>query len=137
MLRLTDLSLLITAGVPNNGFSLWLQKADFVLLFTAIVGVILAILNARKKNIPFILVLVHGLFSVIGMILFVIAIATASLGIFITVSCILFLVDALGGFVLYSHRLRKQPLPGAMVVVHGLIVVLGFAIQTPYWWSFH
>jgi hypothetical protein len=39
-----------------------------------------------------------------------------------------FVVAALGGFALFSFHVRKQQLPLAVVVLHGLLAVVAFVI---------
>ena len=133
MLKIADMLFLLAAQTATAGYNKPLQIADFLLLFAALEGLIMAVLNYEKKIIPFILAIGHGILVVAGLTLFVIALMSANLGIYITVSFILLLVATLGGLVLIPYRIRKQPLPRALVLVHGLIVVLAFAIQTPYW----
>ncbi len=133
MPKIADMLFLLSAKTATAGYNKPLQIADFLLLFATLDGLFMAALNYEKKIIPLILAIGHGLFVVAGLTLFVIAMMSANLGIYITVSFILLMVATLGGPVLIRYRIRKQPLPRAFVLVHGLIVILAFAIQTPYW----
>ena len=40
----------------------------------------------------------------------------------------IFIIAALGGFVLFAMHLKRRPLPGGLIVVHGLLAVAAFTI---------
>ena len=41
---------------------------------------------------------------------------------------ILFLIAALGGFVLFSYHLRRKPHPKGLIVIHALAAVIAFVL---------
>ena len=105
-----------------------LKIAVLLFLLAAIGGLIMAVLNYRKKNIPLILALGHGLLAAAGLVIFIVALISASTGSLLTISLILFIVAALGGFVLFYFQLRNQLLPSTMVLIHGLVAVSAFVL---------
>jgi len=101
--------------------------ALFVFALTAVGGLIMATLRLRGRPLPpFGLAVAHGLAAAAGLAALIFAIAAGGLPITGTVGLVLLLAAALGGFVLFSNHLRKQPLPIPLVIVHGLVAVAGF-----------
>lgn len=55
----------------------------------------------------------------------------------LTLIIAIFIIAALGGFVLLSFHLRNKPVPRALAVIHGLVAALGlvlliiYAVQHP------
>ncbi len=93
----------------------------------ALGGVVLATLRFRgRPTLPLGLAVVHGLFGAAGLVALIWAVfgtglaAKASLG--------LFVVAALGGFVLFSFQLRKQAIPIGVMLVHALVAVIAFVL---------
>jgi hypothetical protein len=50
----------------------------------------------------------------------------------LTLIIALFVIAALGGFVLLSFQLRKKPLPTALAVIHGLVAALALILLIIY-----
>jgi hypothetical protein len=44
------------------------------------------------------------------------------------VALIIFIIAALGGFVLFTMHLMKKSLPGGLIFLHGLVAVVAFII---------
>jgi hypothetical protein len=100
-----------------------LRIATLLFAIGAVGGVILATLHLKKKDAPVPLAIVHGLLAATGLVLLIIAVsqmvpaglAGAALGVY--------LVAALGGFVLFARHLQKKTLPPTLIVLHGLLAV--------------
>lgn len=91
----------------------------------AILGLTLASFVLRGKSTPKALVLVHGPFAAIGIfLLLVYAFYQSPKPI---ASLVLFIIAALGGFVMLYRDLTGQVLPKWLAVAHGLIAITGFA----------
>jgi hypothetical protein len=94
----------------------------------AIGGLLLVYLRVTSKPLPLPLALVHGAFAATGLVLLALSVlgtggpeqARLALG--------LFVLAALGGFVLFSFHLRKKQLPMSVVMVHALVAVAAFLI---------
>ncbi len=103
-----------------------------VLLFAiaALGGLTLATLHFRGKNRPWPLAILHGLLAATALVLLLIPLVNgsiiASTGLKWAVG--LFVVAALGGFVLFVNHLQKKKLPSAVVVIHGGVAVVGFLV---------
>ena len=105
-----------------------LNLAILVFAITALGGLVLAALHFRGKHRPFPLALVHLLGGATGLVLLLLPVlqdrvpsqARQALG--------LFVVAALGGFVLLSFRLRKKNLSSPVVVIHALVAVAAFVL---------
>jgi hypothetical protein len=92
----------------------------------ALGGITLAALHFMKKPLPMPLAIVHGLVAATGLVLLIIGVATGASATLAVTSLVLFIIAALGGFVLFSFYIRRQPLPSTLVVIHGLVAVAGF-----------
>lgn len=93
----------------------------------AIGGAILAVLLFSDRPLPMILAIGHGILAATGLVLLIIASVNHEAAATMTkVSLILFLVAAVGGFVLFSFHLRSKALPRPLVIVHGGVAVVAF-----------
>lgn len=102
-----------------------------VVLFAlaAVGGLVMAILRFRGRGLPpLALALVHGLAAAAGLIALIAAIAGGGAPSAATAGLVVLLLAALGGFVLFSHHLRRKDLPIGLMVVHALVAVVGFLI---------
>ncbi len=71
-------------------------------------------------------VLTHGGFAAVGLVLVIVAVArNASAPV---ASLILFLIAAVGGFVLFALDLQKKTLPKALAILHPLIAAAGLVL---------
>jgi hypothetical protein len=94
----------------------------------AVGGIVLVLMRVANKPLPLPLALVHGALAATGIVLLTVSVlgsagpggARLALG--------LFVVAALGGFVLFSFHLRKKTLPMGIVVIHALVAVAAFLI---------
>jgi hypothetical protein len=100
--------------------------AAILFALAALAGITLAALHFMKKALPLPLAIVHGLVAATGLVLLIIAVATGASATLAVTALVLFIIAALGGFVLFSFYMRRQPLPSALVVIHGLVAVAGF-----------
>lgn len=92
-------------------------------------GIVLALMRFRGKPYPpMALALVHGGVAAAGIVALIAGVAQGQGASSARTALVLFIVAALGGFVLFSHHLRKVALPVWMVVVHALVAVTAFVI---------
>jgi len=96
-----------------------------VFIIAALGGATLAYLRFANKNIPMALALVHGVFGVIGLVLLILGFTSAG-GRGIAAALVIFLIAAIGGFILFSFQLRSRPLPIPLVLTHGIAALVGF-----------
>jgi lipid-A-disaccharide synthase-like uncharacterized protein len=102
-----------------------------MLLFAiaAIGGITLLVMRINGKPRSLVLALGHGLFAAAGLaVLIYMAAAEQDKSNITTLPLIFFLVAALGGFFLFSYRLRKKDFPIPVGAIHGLVAVVGFLI---------
>lgn len=92
----------------------------------ALGGLTLATLHFRGRALPMPLALLHGLLGALGLV--VLALGVFQKGEHALVPFILFVIAALGGFVLFSFHLRSRPHPSPAVVIHGLVAVIAFVL---------
>lgn len=93
----------------------------------AVGGLIMAVMRFSGRPLPpFGLAIAHGLAAASGLAVLIFVIAGGGMPAAGTVGLVLLLAAALGGFVLFSNHLRKQPLPIPLLVIHGLVAVAGF-----------
>lgn len=99
-----------------------------VVLFAlaAVGGIILAAQRFRGQGQPSLpLALVHGAAAACGLVGLLLAVVRGAPGL-ATAALGLFLVAALGGFVLFAMHLQKRALPIPLVLIHGLAAVVAF-----------
>jgi hypothetical protein len=94
----------------------------------ALFGVTLATIHLRGKELPMAVAVLHGLFAGAGLVVLLFSIANAASAGTGGIALGLFLVAALGGFVLFSFHLRRRALPTPLVAIHGLAAVVAFVL---------
>ena len=94
----------------------------------ALGGLVLGVLGLRQRNLPMWLSIIHGLVAATGLVTLIIGIVQGSAGSLLIASLVLFLIAALGGFVLFSFHLRRKPHPKALIVIHALTAVIAFIL---------
>ncbi len=93
----------------------------------ALGGILLAILRLRGREVlPLGLAVVHGLVAAAGLVALIWAVVGAGLAAKLPLG--LFVVAALGGFVLFAFQLRNRAIPIGVMVVHALVAVAGFLL---------
>jgi hypothetical protein len=99
-----------------------------IILFTvaAIFGIsiIIPLLQGKSPSKPF--VFIHGGFAATALILLIIFSIDSPIS--PTASLVIFLIAAIGGFILLINDLRKKPGPKALAVIHALAAVTAFVI---------
>jgi hypothetical protein len=94
----------------------------------AVMGLIIAAAIFNKKPAtPKPAVVAHGIFgaSALGLLIYY---AMQHRGAYPQVSLILFVIAALGGFLLLYNDLKKKPGPFSVVIVHALVAVTAFVL---------
>jgi hypothetical protein len=99
-----------------------------VVLFalSAVVGLLLAVKHFKKEVVSIPVALLHGLLGASGLVLYVLAAVKTGVTALSGVSLGLFVVAALGGFVLFGLHLKGRALPKGLIVLHALLAVSGF-----------
>jgi hypothetical protein len=105
-----------------------LVVAAVLFALAALGGIILAALHLTTKTAPVPLALLHGLLAAAGLVLLIIGVTQMASGALPVVALVIFIIAALGGFVLFAMHLKKRPLPGGLIVVHGLVAVAAFIV---------
>src|SRR5215470_16841034 len=100
-----------------------LVVAALLFALAALVGIILAALHLKKKDAPIPLALVHGLAAAVGLVLLIIVVVQMSSAGLAGVALAIFVIAALGGFVLFAMHLMRKKLPPGLIAVHGLLAV--------------
>jgi hypothetical protein len=107
-----------------------LKLAVVLFALAAVGGLTLATLHFRGKNRPWPLAILHGLLAATSLVLLLLPLymgsVQASAG--LKWAAGLFVVAALGGFVLFAHHLQNKRLPSAVVVIHGGVAVVAFLL---------
>ncbi|MHB8262001.1 MAG: hypothetical protein ACYDCN_12310 [Bacteroidia bacterium] len=96
----------------------------------AIVGMYLLALVLQKKETPKFVVLIHGTFVVVALILLIYYSFQNHPG--PTESIILFVVAAVGGITLIIRDITGKALPRWLAIGHGLVAVIGFVYLLVY-----
>jgi hypothetical protein len=101
-----------------------------VVLFAlaALLGITLAAKHLKNKNAPISLALVHGLAAAVGLVLLIIAVTQMPSAGLAGVALAIFVIAAIGGFILFAMHLAKKLLPGGLIFLHGLLAVVAFVV---------
>src|SRR6185503_9067580 len=94
----------------------------------AVAGIFLATAILTHRKTPLAVALIHGLAGASGLACLALLVLTLDEPGQPGVSLAILTVNALLGFYLLSHHLRKKPWPKSLVVVHGLAAVTGFSL---------
>ncbi|HEU5237722.1 MAG TPA: hypothetical protein VFU37_11300 [Pyrinomonadaceae bacterium] len=105
-----------------------LAAAAVLFALAALGGLILAGLHLKTKGAPIPLAVVHGVLAAAALALLIIAVTQMASAGAVGVALAIFVVAALGGFVLFAMHLMKKMLPPGLIVVHGLVAVVAFAV---------
>ena len=99
-----------------------------IVLFAAaaIGGVVLAVLRLQGRTLPTSLALVHGAAAAAGLVALIFAVFVS--GLHAKVPTLLFVIAALGGFVLFSFHLRRKSIPISVMLIHAGVAVVAFAL---------
>lgn len=103
-------------------------SASLVLFgIAALGGLLLAYFRiARSANPPLGLALGHGLIAAAGLVLLIIAIVSNQLAGKAFTALVLFIIAALGGFIMITLHFRGRLIPLPVVLIHALVAVAGF-----------
>jgi uncharacterized membrane protein (UPF0136 family) len=105
-----------------------LGVAIVLFALAALGGIILAALHLKRKGAPIPLALLHGLLAAAGLVLLIIAVVQMASAGPAGVALVIFIIAALGGFVLFAMHVSRKPLPAGLIVVHGLVAVVAFVV---------
>lgn len=95
----------------------------------ALVGLAMAFAVFRGAAVPSIgQAVVHGLAAATALVLLLVVVMSAGAEGGLGLALGLFVLAAIGGFVLLSFHLRDRPLPKALVGGHALIAVVAFLV---------
>jgi hypothetical protein len=104
-----------------------LTYAIVMFVIAALGGATLAYMRFVNKNISLPLALFHGVFAATGLILLILGFMRMG-GRGVAAALIIFVVAAIGGFILFSFQLRSRPLPIPLVLIHGVAALAAFII---------
>jgi len=101
-----------------------------VILFAvaALGGLVLGVLGLRQRDLPMWLSLIHGVVAAAGLVTLILVVVHGNAGLLPIIALILFIIAALGGFVLFSYHLRRKPHPKGLIVIHALAAVIAFVL---------
>ncbi len=108
-----------------------LDTAAILFALAAAGGLAMAIIHLRskgEKHPPMPLALLHGALAAAALLLVIAAFVQVGASDLGWLALALFVIAALGGFVLFANHLRKKPLPTPLVLVHGGAAVVGFVL---------
>ena len=91
-------------------------------------GLTLVGMKFSGKELPWPLVVGHGVFAASGLIALIVNVFSDTHHVLMNLSLILFLITAIGGFTVLSFQLRKKMQPTALILVHGAAAVVSFIL---------
>jgi hypothetical protein len=103
--------------------------AAVLFAIAALGGVVMAAMRFGGRELPpMALALIHGLFAASGLVALILFVINSTAPTLALVSLGVFVIAALGGFMLFSYHLKGKALPVNYVVVHGVGAVVAFLI---------
>lgn len=94
----------------------------------ALGGLVLGVSGLRQKGLPMWLSLIHGLVAAAGLVTLIIGIVQGTAGPLLITSLVIFIIVALGGFVLFSYHLRGKTHPKGLIVIHALAAIIAYVL---------
>lgn len=91
-------------------------------------GAAMLAMKIRARDVPLGLALGHGLLAAIALGLLILSVLGGGASTLVTVALILFVVAALGGFVLFASHLRSGTFPLGLAWIHGGAAVVAFVL---------
>ncbi len=91
-------------------------------------GLALIYMKFSGKVIPMPLAIIHGVFAAAGIVALILNIVSSSANKLMNISLVLFVIVAIGGFILFSFYVRNKELPDVLIAIHGSGAVISFAL---------
>jgi hypothetical protein len=104
------------------------MAAVIVFAVAAVLGLALALNHFRDRPRPLPLVLAHGAFGALGLVLLFVVGSSGGIAGNWQLPLAVFVAAALGGFVLFGLDLKQKRMPSAIVVIHALAAVAAFVL---------
>ena len=104
-----------------------LTTSVIIFAIAAVFGLIVLISLLKNRETPKPVVYIHGLLAATGLVL-LIAYAMSESAKSVTTSIALFVIAAVGGFLLFGRDLMKKAGPKWLALVHALLAVTSFII---------
>lgn len=105
-----------------------LKLALFIFAIAAVGGLFMATRVLKNQLAPWVISLLHAALGATGIVLLLWAVLTQVTGSLLCWSLGLFVVAALGGFLLASFHVRQKLPPKAVVFIHGGVAVIAFVL---------
>jgi hypothetical protein len=105
-----------------------LQTAIIVFAIAALGGLVLAVRHFQGKDRPWALSILHGLLGAAGLVLVLLPVLSGGAPAVAKTALALFVVAALGGFLLFAFHLQNKRLPSPVVLIHGAVAVAAFVL---------
>lgn len=105
-----------------------LTTAATLFALAALGGIAMVAMHLKGKTIPLGLAIVHGLVAAVALVLVIVVVVGGGAGDLVTYALILFVVAALGGFVLFASQLKGKRLSTPLIFVHAIVGVIGFVL---------
>ena len=101
-----------------------------IILFAlaAVLGVVLITKVFKDEDRPKAVIYSHGTAAAVALVLLIIAYMNQGGTTWLMTSILVFIVAALGGFVMFGREISEKTIPKWLAVVHGLIAVTGFVL---------
>jgi glucose uptake protein GlcU len=93
----------------------------------ALGGLILAGKHLRNQQLPMPLALIHGVVAAAGLVVLIAGAISPGGATALLIPATLFVIAALGGFVLFAGHLRGKRHSTAVVFIHGGVALVAFA----------
>lgn len=101
-------------------------------VIAAVFGAVVLTAVLRNKSTPKFMVLMHGTFAFIALLMLIAYLASGPISPMLITSITLLVLAALGGFTLLTFDLKNKPIPKALALAHPFVAIIGVAILIVY-----
>lgn len=104
------------------------STALILFALAALGGVGLAVMHIQNDDAPLIIAAVHGLLAASGLVVLILTVVQSGGSGLVWSSVALFVIAALGGFVLIAKHLQGKSLSNGLIFTHGGAAVVAFVL---------
>lgn len=94
----------------------------------AVGGLTLFVMKLSGKSLPWLIVILHGLFAASGLIVLIINVYQNTQIFLMNLALVLFIIVAIGGFTVLSFHLSNKTQPMSLIMIHGGAAVISFIL---------
>ncbi len=111
-----------------KGHKMFITIALICFAIAAILGITFVVKYSSSGSLSTPIALSHGLFGALGLINLIIAAAKGMTSTVGNIALVIFVIAAIGGFILITNHLKKGSLPKPLIAIHAAAAVIAFLL---------